>query len=182
MIATKDNKFKLWLEACLEFDNFSKRYVKMMSETPTHCVEKFIDYEETNEQCNIDGKVTYSEVIIYDEDGCEPELMLVTQNGDIRYRLRLIDIELGDMEARITPPNPNGLDFDGVAVLETIKLSTNQRIISEVIAMRTREEYKLVFRELVGANNNYKQRNIQTKTLTDEQVCALLGKVDTKRL
>ena len=69
-----------------------------------------------------------------------------------------------------------------MAVLETIKLSTNQRIISEVIAMRTREEYKLVFRELVGANNNYKQRNIQTKTLTDEQVCALLGKVDTKRL
>jgi len=183
MITTEDkNKFKVWLNACLEFEDFRKRYVKMMSETPLNCVKNFIDFEETNEHCNLDGKATYSEVNIYDEDGCEPELMLITQNDDIRYRLRIVNIELGDMEARITPPDPSGLDFDGVAVLEAIKLSTNERHISEVIAMRTRQECKLVFRELVGKEQKFNQRNVQTQTLTDEQVSALLGKVNTRQL
>ena len=181
---TKDlkNKFKLWLDTCLTFEDFRKRYEKMVSTMTPECAEKFNNLEEMDTTVNTEKGPVHHWLMIHGQDDYEPEISLFVITNARKYYFRLTNRELGDMGARLTSPNPTRLDFDGVSVLEIEDLATKKKSLNEVIIMRTRDAHKLIYRELVGEGRQYQQRNTQNKTLSDEQVDALLGEQAFKKI
>ena len=164
------NRFKLWLNQCLSFEDFKKKYDKMIGVMNPKYL-KPLDNWEQDERGLIVGS---NWQITYAGDSVEPEVILNLQTGGLRYKLKLINRKLGEMGTRLTPPDPTRLDFDSVAVLEIENLKTHQQLINEVIVMRSKENNKLIFRELVGTGYQYKQRNVQVKELATEHATALL--------
>jgi len=181
---TKDlrNKFKAWLDTCLTIDEFGKRYNKMIGEMTPECVERFNNFEEMDTTVNTEKGPVHHWSMIHGQDDYEPEMSLYVITNARKYYLRLVNRELGDMGARLTPPNPTRPDFDGVAVLEIEDIKTKKKSLNEVIIMRTRDAHKLIYRELVGDGHVYQQRNTQATALTDEQVDTLLGKQDVIKI
>ena len=164
------NRFKLWLNACLSFEDFKKRYDMMIGDMNPEYLKSLDDWEQ-DERSIIVGS---NWQITYAGDSVEPVAILNLKKSGLSYTLKLINRQLGEMGTRLTPPDPTRLDFDSVAVLEIENLNTHQKVLDEVIVMRSREKNKLVFRELVGTEYQYKQRNVQVKELTSQHATALL--------
>ena len=175
-------RFDLWLNACLTIDGFKKKYNKMLSEMRPVNVEKLKNFEEINESKTKNGQYYYNHLRFVDYDGYDEKLIMTLKRSNISYILRLINRDLSDVPVRVVPPASDRIDHDWVAVLEVENEQTKQHAFNEVFVMQTRQDYRLVFRELIYNGCNYEPRGTQVQVLTDEQVNALLGNIETKQL